>query len=105
MGDEGPCGPCSEILYDLGEHVGCRQPTCAVGCDCDRFLEIWNLVFMEFDRSKDGQMTKLPRPSIDTGMGLERITSIMQGKLGNYETDLFRPIIARLEDVSTECIR
>ena len=100
MGDEGPCGPCSEILYDLGEHVGCKQPTCAVGCDCDRFLEIWNLVFMEFNRSKDGQMTKLPRPSIDTGMGLERITSIMQGKLGNYETDLFRPIITRLEDVS-----
>lgn len=100
MGDEGPCGPCSEILYDLGEHVGCRQPSCAVGCDCDRFLEIWNLVFMEFDRSRDGKMTKLPRPSIDTGMGLERIASIMQGKLGNYETDLFRPIITRLEDVS-----
>lgn len=100
MGDEGPCGPCSEILYDLGEHVGCRQPSCAVGCDCDRFLEIWNLVFMEFNRSKDGQMTKLPQPSIDTGMGLERVSSIMQGKLGNYETDLFRPIITRLEDVS-----
>jgi len=100
MGDEGPCGPCSEILYDLGEHVGCKQPSCAVGCDCDRFLEIWNLVFMEFDRSRDGRMTKLPRPSIDTGMGLERIASIMQGKLGNYETDLFRPIITRLEDVS-----
>lgn len=100
MGDEGPCGPCSEILYDLGEHVGCKQPSCAVGCDCDRFLEIWNLVFMEFDRSRDGKMTKLPRPSIDTGMGLERITSIMQGKLGNYETDLFRPIITRIEDVS-----
>ncbi len=100
MGDEGPCGPCSEILYDLGENVGCRQPSCAVGCDCDRFLEIWNLVFMEFDRSRDGKMTKLPRPSIDTGMGLERIASIMQGKLGNYETDLFRPIIAKIEDVS-----
>lgn len=100
MGDEGPCGPCSEILYDLGEQVGCKQPSCAVGCDCDRFLEIWNLVFMEFDRGKNGEMKKLPRPSIDTGMGLERITSILQGKLGNYETDLFRPIIARLEDVS-----
>jgi len=100
MGEEGPCGPCSEILYDLGEHVGCKRPSCAVGCDCDRFLEIWNLVFMEFDRSGDGEMTKLPRPSIDTGMGLERIASIMQGKLGNYETDLFRPIITRLEDVS-----
>lgn len=100
MGDEGPCGPCSEILYDLGENVGCKRPSCAVGCDCDRFLEIWNLVFMEFDRSRDGKMTKLPRPSIDTGMGLERIASIMQGKLGNYDTDLFRPIIAKLEDVS-----
>ncbi len=100
MGDEGPCGPCSEILYDLGENVGCKQPTCAVGCDCDRFLEIWNLVFMEFERSRDGQMTKLPRPSIDTGMGLERIACIMQGKLGNYETDLFSPILRRLEDIS-----
>ena len=100
MGDEGPCGPCSEILYDLGENVGCRQPACAVGCDCDRFLEIWNLVFMEFERSRDGQMTKLPRPSIDTGMGLERIACIMQGKLGNYETDLFSPVLRRLEDIS-----
>lgn len=100
MGDEGPCGPCSEILYDLGENVGCRQPTCAVGCDCDRFLEIWNLVFMEFDRSADGQMKKLPRPSIDTGMGLERITSIIQGKIGNYDTDLFVPIIRRIEEIA-----
>ena len=100
MGDEGPCGPCSEILYDLGPDVGCRQPSCAVGCDCDRFLEIWNLVFMEFDRSADGQMKKLPRPSIDTGMGLERVTSIMQGKIGNYDTDLFVPIIRRIEDIA-----
>ena len=100
MGDEGPCGPCSEILYDLGPEVGCRQPACKVGCDCDRYLEIWNLVFMEFDRSADGSMKKLPRPSIDTGMGLERITSIMQGKIGNYETDLFVPIIRRIEDIA-----
>jgi alanyl-tRNA synthetase len=100
MGDEGPCGPCSEIHYDLGEDVGCRKPACQVGCNCDRFLEIWNLVFMEFNRSKDGDMKKLPRPSIDTGMGLERITSLMQGKIGNYETDLFTPILKRLEDLS-----
>jgi alanyl-tRNA synthetase len=100
MGDEGPCGPCSEIIYDLGDEVGCRQPTCAVGCDCDRFLEIWNLVFMQYERSKDGQMKKLPNPSIDTGMGLERIVSVIQGKIGNYETDLFMPLIRRLEDIS-----
>ena len=100
MGDEGPCGPCSEIIYDLGEGVGCRQPTCQVGCDCDRYLEIWNLVFMEFERTRDGEMKKLPRPSIDTGMGFERITSVLQGKIGNYETDLFVPILKRLEDIS-----
>jgi alanyl-tRNA synthetase len=100
MGDEGPCGPCSEIIYDLGEGVGCRLPSCKVGCDCDRYLEIWNLVFMEFERSRGGNMTRLPRPSIDTGMGLERITSVMQGKIGNYETDLFMPIIRRLEDLA-----
>ena len=100
MGDEGPCGPCSEIMYDLGEGVGCCKPTCKVGCDCDRYLEIWNLVFMEFERTKDGEMKKLPRPSIDTGMGFERITSVLQGKIGNYETDLFYPIIRKLEDLS-----
>ncbi len=100
MGDEGPCGPCSEIIYDLGPQVGCRQPTCAVGCDCDRFLEIWNLVFMQYERTRDGSMTSLPNPSIDTGMGLERITSVLQGKIGNYETDLFMPLLRRLEDIS-----
>jgi alanyl-tRNA synthetase len=100
MGDEGPCGPCSEIIYDLGEGVGCGQPTCSVGCDCDRYLEIWNLVFMEYERSRDGQMKKLPNPSIDTGMGLERIVSVLAGKIGNYETDLFMPLIRRLEDIS-----
>ncbi len=100
MGDEGPCGPCSEIVYDLGAEVGCRQPTCAVGCDCDRFFEIWNLVFMQFERARDGTMTKLPNPSIDTGMGLERVVSVLQGKIGNYETDLFMPLLHKLEEVS-----
>ncbi|MCX5812245.1 MAG: alanine--tRNA ligase [Proteobacteria bacterium] len=100
MGDEGPCGPCSEIIYDLGEGIGCGQPSCKVGCDCDRYLEIWNLVFMEFDRAKDGSLKKLPRPSIDTGMGLERICSILQGKIGNYETDLFSPILAAIGDIA-----
>jgi alanyl-tRNA synthetase len=100
MGDEGPCGPCSEIIYDLGEHVGCGKPTCGLECDCDRFLEIWNLVFMQFERTKDGQMTKLPNPSIDTGMGLERICSVMQEKVSNYDTDLFQPLIRKLEEIS-----
>ncbi|HEY3278298.1 MAG TPA: alanine--tRNA ligase [Syntrophorhabdaceae bacterium] len=100
MGDEGPCGPCSEIIYDLGESVGCKRPECRVGCDCDRYLEIWNLVFMEFERTSDGEMKKLPRPSIDTGMGFERVTSVLQGKIGNYETDLFLPLIRKIEDMS-----
>ena len=93
MGDTGPCGPCSEILIDQGEHIGCRRPECAVGCDCDRFLEIWNLVFMQFDRQKDGTLNPLPKPSIDTGMGLERLSAVMQGKYNNFDSDLFSPII------------
>ncbi len=100
MGEEGPCGPCSEIIYDLGPEVGCRTPTCTVGCDCDRFLEIWNLVFMQYERFRDGTMKPLPNPSVDTGMGLERIASILQGKIGNYGTDLFTPILKALEDIS-----
>lgn len=103
MGDFGPCGPCSEIIYDLGEDVGCRRATCSVGCDCDRFLEIWNLVFMEFERTKEGHMKKLPRPSIDTGMGLERITTVTEGKKSNYETDLFLPLINEIEHLSDRC--
>ncbi|MBI5074142.1 MAG: alanine--tRNA ligase [Nitrospirae bacterium] len=94
MGDTGPCGPCSEILIDQGEHIGCRRPDCAVGCDCDRFLEIWNLVFMQFDRQQDGTLNPLPKPSIDTGMGLERLSAVLQGKYNNFDTDLFSPIIA-----------
>ncbi|RJR19673.1 MAG: alanine--tRNA ligase [Desulfobacteraceae bacterium] len=100
MGDTGPCGPCSEILIDQGPDVGCRRPECAPGCDCDRFLEIWNLVFTQFDRSPEGILTPLPRPNIDTGMGLERISAVVQGVKSNYDTDLFRGIIGRLEDLA-----
>lgn len=98
MGDTGPCGPCSEIHIDLGQKAGCGKPDCEIGCDCDRFLEIWNLVFMQFNRSEDGTMTPLPRPSIDTGMGLERIAAVMQGKFNNYDSDLFIPIIDKIAE-------
>ncbi len=93
MGETGPCGPCSEIIIDQGADMACG-PSCGIGtCDCDRFLELWNLVFMQFNRDESGQMTPLPRPSIDTGMGLERIAAVVQGKRSNYDSDLFRPII------------
>ncbi|WP_407307969.1 alanine--tRNA ligase [Desulfosporosinus sp. SB140] len=92
-GPTGPCGPCSEIYIDLGEARGCGQPGCNVGCDCDRFLEIWNLVFMQYNRDEAGVLTPLPKQNIDTGMGLERIASVMQGVETNFDTDLFRPII------------
>ncbi|NVL91012.1 MAG: alanine--tRNA ligase [Desulfobacterales bacterium] len=100
MGDTGPCGPCSEILIDQGEAVSCGRPECRVGCDCDRYLELWNLVFMEFSRDESGRMTLLPKPSIDTGMGLERITAVVQGVTNNYEIDLFAPIIKEIEALS-----
>jgi alanyl-tRNA synthetase len=100
MGDTGPCGPCSEILIDQGEEVGCRRPQCAVGCDCDRYLELWNLVFMQYNRDEQGNLVPLPRPSIDTGMGLERIAAVLQGKFSNYETDLFMPLIEAIEEIS-----
>ncbi|RMF96924.1 MAG: alanine--tRNA ligase [Candidatus Schekmanbacteria bacterium] len=93
MGDTGPCGPCSEILIDQGEEAGCGKSTCAVGCDCDRYLELWNLVFMQFNRSSDGNLSPLPKPSIDTGMGLERITAVVQKVKSNFDTDLFSPLI------------
>jgi alanyl-tRNA synthetase len=96
MGDTGPCGPCSEIHIDQGPAAGCGRPDCALGCDCDRFLELWNLVFMQFYRDETGTMTPLPKPSIDTGMGLERITAVLQGKTNNYESDLFWPLIERI---------
>ncbi len=100
MGDTGPCGPCSEILIDRGEKHTCG-PNCGIGkCDCDRYLEIWNLVLMQFNRDSDGKMTPLPRPSIDTGMGLERITSVIQDVDSNYDTDLLKPILQGVEKIS-----
>jgi alanyl-tRNA synthetase len=100
MADTGPCGPCSEILIDQGSHVGCGRPECAIGCDCDRFLELWNLVFMQYNRDASGKLTPLPKPSIDTGMGLERISAVLQGKLNNFDTDTFRPILQAIESHS-----
>ncbi len=97
MGDTGPCGPCSEIMIDRGEKYSCGAE-CGIGkCDCDRFLEIWNLVFMQYKRDADGKMTPLPRPSIDTGMGLERITSVVQDVESNYDTDLVKPLLQAIE--------
>ncbi len=93
MGDVGPCGPCSEIHIDQGPKIGCGRPECSVACDCDRYLELWNLVFMQFDRDEEGKMTPLPKPSIDTGLGLERVSAILQGVHSNFDTDLFVPII------------
>ncbi|WP_299027652.1 alanine--tRNA ligase [uncultured Campylobacter sp.] len=99
MGDTGPCGPCSEIFYDQGgEHF--NTPEDYMGGDGDRFLEIWNLVFMQYERSSDGKLTPLPKPSIDTGMGLERVTAIMEGKFSNYDSSLFMPLI---DEVAALC--
>ena len=100
MGDTGPCGPCSEILIDQGEVMGCGLPDCKPGCDCDRYLELWNLVFMQFERDASGSMTPLPKPSIDTGLGLERISAVVQGVHSNFESDLFRPIIDFIQELS-----
>jgi alanyl-tRNA synthetase len=94
MGETGPCGRCSEIHYFRGNHIPCPEPACrGVECSCERYVEVWNNVFMEFDRAKSGALTPLPARSIDTGMGLERITAVIQGKLSNYDTDLFAPIL------------
>ena len=100
MGDTGPCGPCSEILIDQGPELSCGKATCTVGCDCDRYLEIWNLVFMQFNRDSSGQLHPLPKPSIDTGMGLERLSTVLQGKHNNFDSDLFMPIIRTVERIS-----
>ena len=102
MGDTGPCGPCSEIHYDMGVYAsdqghGTSAPACEFGCDCGRYVELWNLVFMQFDRDASGKLTPLPKPSIDTGAGLERIAAVLQGKISNYETDLFTPLTEEAE--------
>src|ERR1700723_2668044 len=101
MGDTGPCGPCSEIHYDMGAiaseqgHADCHFP-----CDCGRYVELWNLVFMQFDRDASGKLSPLPKPSIDTGMGLERVTAVLQGVISNYDTDLFTPLIKRAAELT-----
>ncbi|UCF89392.1 MAG: alanine--tRNA ligase, partial [bacterium] len=100
MGDTGPCGPCSEILIDQGEGTGCGKPECGPECDCGRFLELWNLVFMQYDRNSAGELNPLPKPSIDTGMGLERLAAVLQGQDSNYHTDLVFPFVEEAARVS-----
>jgi len=105
MGDTGPCGPCSEVHFHQGDHLPCVEEAAGracqgPACECDRWLEVWNLVFMQFNRDAAGRMTPLPRPSIDTGMGLERVAAVMQGKLSSWETDLFAPLVARIGELS-----
>jgi alanyl-tRNA synthetase len=106
MGDTGPCGPCSEIHYDMGVAASDQGHTeCTFSCDCGRYVELWNLVFMQFDRDASGKLNPLPKPSIDTGMGLERIAAVLEGVISNYDTDLFKPLIkeaARLTGTSLE---
>ena len=106
MGDTGPCGPCSEVHFHQGEHLPCAEEQAGraclgPACDCDRWLEIWNLVFMQFNRDASGTMTALPKPSIDTGLGLERVAAVMQGKQSNFDTDLLRPLISRVERLAS----
>src|SRR5438874_1145704 len=105
MGDTGPCGPCSELHFHQGDHLPCAEEAAGrrclgVACECDRWLEVWNLVFMQYNRDASGAMTPLPRPSIDTGMGLERMAAVMQGKLSDWDTDLFAPLIARVSGLA-----
>jgi alanyl-tRNA synthetase len=101
MGDTGPCGPCSEIHYDMGPAASDEgHADCAFGCDCGRYVEIWNLVFMQFDRDASGKLTPLPKPCVDTGMGLERVTAVLQRVISNYDTDLFGPLIHRAADLT-----
>lgn len=98
-GPNGPCGPCSEIFFDQGNTVGCRRPACEPSCNCGRFVEVWNLVFTQFNRKEGGILEPLPKKNIDTGMGLERLTAVMQGASNNFETELFQPIIKEIQSV------
>ncbi len=99
-GPNGPCGPCSEIFYDRGEDVGCRRKECAPDCDCERFVEVWNLVFTQFDRRDGGVLDPLPNKNVDTGMGLERMASVVQGVSTNFEIDIFKPIIQDMSEIT-----
>jgi len=99
MGDTGPCGPCSEIFYDMGPAASDQgHADCKFGCDCGRYVEIWNLVFMQFNRDADGKLNPLPKPSVDTGMGLERLAAVLEWKISNFDTDLFMPLIHKAEE-------
>ena len=106
MGDTGPCGPCSELHYDMGVASSDKlKPECAAGeckfpCECGRYVEIWNLVFMQFDRDSNGKLNPLPKPSIDTGAGLERVTAVLQNVVSNYDTDLFTPLLKRAAELT-----
>jgi len=105
MGDTGPCGPCSEIHYDMGPEAsdlahGITAPACTFPCDCGRYVEIWNLVFMQFNRDESGRLTPLPKPCVDTGMGLERVAAVLQRVVSNYETDFFTPLIDRAAELT-----
>ncbi len=110
MGDTGPCGPCSEIHYDMGIAASdklrpeCEAGKCVFPCDCGRYVEIWNLVFMQFDRDASGRLNPLPKPSIDTGMGLERVTAVLQNVISNYDTDLFTPLIDRAAELTNVAV-
>ncbi len=97
-GPNGPCGPCSEIFFDYGKDIGCKEADCKPGCNCGRFVEIWNLVFTQFNRKDKGVLEPLPNKNIDTGMGLERMASVMQGVKNNFEIDIFRPLVKAISD-------
>jgi len=101
-GSSGPCGPCSELHYDFGDKFGCGKPGCDPGCGCGRFVEVWNLVFTQYNQDEAGVRTPLPRPNIDTGMGLERMSAVVQGKPTVYETDVFAPLLLRVAEIAAK---